>query len=272
MASTPTQDAHALRTPAYVPVQLGAARPPSRACITSQWGPAPSLTPTPPLAQYLAPWKPGSSHAEYRHPSPRWPRHRQASQAPRCEPRRTSLSMLQPPLGAALELRQSLTELTLIECVCLPAGDRSPHLQDRTRAWHDLRRHLLPRGSIWSPPQQGPSRPLAVLAAPTDPIDSQKKKADEAYQVGKGLTPVAAYLAQDDIIKVRSSLRSVPLHSAYALLNTDRSRTWCDHDPPRIRILVRKRRVRQEGRSGRPALCRPSARGHRWPRRQDQGP
>jgi pyruvate carboxylase len=27
-------------------------------------------------------------------------------------------------------------------------------------------------------------------------------KADEAYQVGKGLTPVAAYLAQDDIIRI----------------------------------------------------------------------
>ena len=27
-------------------------------------------------------------------------------------------------------------------------------------------------------------------------------QADEAYQVGKGLTPVAAYLAQDDIIKI----------------------------------------------------------------------
>lgn len=27
-------------------------------------------------------------------------------------------------------------------------------------------------------------------------------KADEAYQVGKGLTPVGAYLAQDDIIRI----------------------------------------------------------------------
>lgn len=27
-------------------------------------------------------------------------------------------------------------------------------------------------------------------------------QADEAYQVGKGLTPVAAYLAQDDIIRI----------------------------------------------------------------------
>lgn len=27
-------------------------------------------------------------------------------------------------------------------------------------------------------------------------------KADEAYQVGKGLTPVGAYLAQEDIIRI----------------------------------------------------------------------
>jgi pyruvate carboxylase len=27
-------------------------------------------------------------------------------------------------------------------------------------------------------------------------------QSDEAYQVGKGLTPVGAYLAQDDIIKI----------------------------------------------------------------------
>ena len=27
-------------------------------------------------------------------------------------------------------------------------------------------------------------------------------QADEAYRVGKGLAPVAAYLAQDDIIKI----------------------------------------------------------------------
>lgn len=28
------------------------------------------------------------------------------------------------------------------------------------------------------------------------------KQSDEAYQVGKGLTPVGAYLAQDDIIRI----------------------------------------------------------------------
>lgn len=35
-----------------------------------------------------------------------------------------------------------------------------------------------------------------------DRYSAHRNKADEAYMVGKGLTPVAAYLAQDDIIKV----------------------------------------------------------------------
>jgi pyruvate carboxylase len=35
-----------------------------------------------------------------------------------------------------------------------------------------------------------------------DKMTAHRQKADEAYQVGKGLTPVAAYLAQDDIIRI----------------------------------------------------------------------
>lgn len=35
-----------------------------------------------------------------------------------------------------------------------------------------------------------------------DRFSAHRQKADEAYQVGKGLTPVAAYLAQDDIIRI----------------------------------------------------------------------
>lgn len=35
-----------------------------------------------------------------------------------------------------------------------------------------------------------------------DRFSAHRNKADEAYMVGKGLTPVAAYLAQDDIIRV----------------------------------------------------------------------
>lgn len=35
-----------------------------------------------------------------------------------------------------------------------------------------------------------------------DRLSAHRQKSDEAYQVGKGLTPVAAYLAQDDIIRI----------------------------------------------------------------------
>jgi pyruvate carboxylase len=33
-------------------------------------------------------------------------------------------------------------------------------------------------------------------------LEPQDYQSDEAYQVGKGLTPVGAYLAQDDIIRI----------------------------------------------------------------------
>lgn len=39
-----------------------------------------------------------------------------------------------------------------------------------------------------------------------DRFSAHRNKADEAYMVGKGLTPVAAYLAQDDIIRVSQLL------------------------------------------------------------------
>ena len=35
-----------------------------------------------------------------------------------------------------------------------------------------------------------------------DRFSAHRNKADEAYQVGKGMTPVQAYLAQDDIIRI----------------------------------------------------------------------
>ena len=35
-----------------------------------------------------------------------------------------------------------------------------------------------------------------------DRMNAHRYKSDESYLVGKGMTPVAAYLAQDDIIRV----------------------------------------------------------------------
>lgn len=53
-----------------------------------------------------------------------------------------------------------------------------------------------------------------------DRYSAHRNKADEAYQVGKGLTPVAAYLAQDDIIRVRAFFCPCLLrHSALAYVS-----------------------------------------------------
>ena len=42
-------------------------------------------------------------------------------------------------------------------------------------------------------------------------------QADEAYQVGKGLTPVAAYLAQDDIIRIALEHGVDMIHPGYVV-------------------------------------------------------
>lgn len=42
-------------------------------------------------------------------------------------------------------------------------------------------------------------------------------QSDEAYQVGKGMTPVAAYLAQDEIIKVALEHGVDMIHPGYAI-------------------------------------------------------
>ena len=43
-------------------------------------------------------------------------------------------------------------------------------------------------------------------------------QADEAYQVGKGLTPVAAYLAQDDIIRIALEHGVDMIHPGYVIV------------------------------------------------------
>lgn len=42
-------------------------------------------------------------------------------------------------------------------------------------------------------------------------------QADEAYQVGKGLTPVGAYLAQDDIIRIALEHGVDMIHPGYVV-------------------------------------------------------
>lgn len=43
-------------------------------------------------------------------------------------------------------------------------------------------------------------------------------QADEAYQVGRGLTPVGAYLAQEDIIRIALEHGVDMIHPGYPLL------------------------------------------------------
>ncbi|KAG8756035.1 pyruvate carboxylase [Serendipita sp. 396] len=52
-----------------------------------------------------------------------------------------------------------------------------------------------------------------------DRMSAHRQKADEAYQVGKGLTPVAAYLAQDDIISIALEHGVDMIHPGYGFLS-----------------------------------------------------
>ncbi|TKA53874.1 Pyruvate carboxylase [Rhodotorula sp. CCFEE 5036] len=52
-----------------------------------------------------------------------------------------------------------------------------------------------------------------------DRFSAHRNKADEAYMVGKGKTPVAAYLAQDDIIKVALEHGVTMIHPGYGFLS-----------------------------------------------------
>ncbi|BGP04845.1 Pyruvate carboxylase [Rhodotorula toruloides] len=52
-----------------------------------------------------------------------------------------------------------------------------------------------------------------------DRFSAHRNKADEAYMVGKGMTPVAAYLAQDDIIRVALEHGVTMIHPGYGFLS-----------------------------------------------------
>lgn len=58
---------------------------------------------------------------------------------------------------------------------------------------------------------------LAVQKGPFLTCSLRDEQADEAYQVGKGLSPVAAYLAQDDIIRIALEHGVDMIHPGYAL-------------------------------------------------------
>ncbi|MGI9391227.1 MAG: pyruvate carboxylase [Boseongicola sp.] len=61
-------------------------------------------------------------------------------------------------------------------------------------------------------------RTVAIYAE-EDKLSLHRFKADEAYQVGKGLGPVAAYLSIDAIIRVARSCGADAIHPGYGLLS-----------------------------------------------------
>jgi pyruvate carboxylase len=56
-----------------------------------------------------------------------------------------------------------------------------------------------------------------------DRMSAHRQRADEAYQVGSGLTPVAAYLAQEDIIRIALEHGVDMIHPGYGFLSENAS-------------------------------------------------
>jgi pyruvate carboxylase len=61
-------------------------------------------------------------------------------------------------------------------------------------------------------------RTVAVYAE-EDKLSLHRFKADEAYQIGKGLGPVAAYLSIDEVIRVAKASGADAIHPGYGLLS-----------------------------------------------------
>ena len=89
-------------------------------------------------------------------------------------------------------------------------------------------------------------RTVAIFSE-EDRVHLHRYKADEAYLVGKGLEPVAAYLAEDEIVALAKKHDVDAIHPGYGLLSETRV----------VRAQVPRSRHR---------LHRPHARGHRRPR------
>ena len=63
-------------------------------------------------------------------------------------------------------------------------------------------------------------RTVAVYAE-QDKLSLHRFKADEAYQIGEGLTPVGAYLSIPEIIRVAKMSGADAIHPGYGLLSED---------------------------------------------------
>lgn len=80
----------------------------------------------------------------------------------------------------------------------------------------------------------------------------QTTQADEAYQVGKGLTPVAAYLSQDDIISIALDHGVDMIHPGYVV--TPVLPSPAPYPPSQIWFPIRKRTIRAQGGASRSCI------------------
>src|SRR5688572_23525529 len=60
-------------------------------------------------------------------------------------------------------------------------------------------------------------RTIAIFSE-EDRVHLHRYKADEAYQVGRGLDPVAAYLAEDEIVALALAVKADAVHPGYGFL------------------------------------------------------
>jgi hypothetical protein len=103
-------------------------------------------------------------------------------------------------------------------------------------------------------------------------------QADEAYQVGKGLSPVAAYLAQDDIIRIALEHNVDMIHPGSVRVERPAFQarpshlTSCLPALNQLRLPLRELGVCPEVQGRWYHLHRSRPGRHRRPRRQDDGP
>src|SRR5258708_16982671 len=79
-------------------------------------------------------------------------------------------------------------------------------------------------------------RTVAIFSE-EDRVHLHRYKADEAYLVGKGLEPVAAYLAEDEIVELAKRHDVDAIHPGYRLLSERASFPRKCRDP-RIPFIV----------------------------------
>ena len=94
---------------------------------------------------------------------------------------------------------------------------------------------------------------VAVFAE-EDKLGLHRFKADEAYRIGHGLGPVAAYLSIDEIIRVAKQSGADAIHPGYGLLSENpdfadaviaAGLTWVGPRPETMRLLGNKVAARE---------------------------